>query len=670
MVQDEVHLASDHGKTSIKPAFGCQTLETGLFNSQVADGIVGFSPSGGYGRTLHDTIVAEKGVHNVFSMCLSETVGALVLGATINEARLPAATKWIPFTSTSAYNVGVSDFRIDGVTAGSPSSVYVSTIVDSGTTFTYLPPAPYYKARDRWRSVCPWGACSERVVKGQYPDDYCYRMGHQELVKFANYSFAFTNGAVLNVPSTQYAYEWKEGVWCMGVYNNEHNGAVIGGATMRNHEVIFDRESHRVAFVPRDCGAMARGAERSVLSDGYGLAGCAAPSAPDSPPMPPSSPPAPFPPPPSPPPPPPPSPSPSPPAPPHAPPSPPLSPPPPLPPLPPAHPPGWHTPPPPPPAPTVGGTLSGWLSAVTGWVGMTVSTAKSRFFGGPSGAGQSVVTIALTVVGVCVCCIGCILWYAMRLLFEDDETHDQDAMAKLRAVRGDEDERRVGGVSSSSSSSNGYGGGGGGGAGGSGGVYAADAGHGASGFGIPRHPLCALSQQMAASRPKVRWLPLRRSAASGVGGGAHGGYSRAGCEESNPLSPARYEIESSDEEGNGVDDNGAHDTLPPLSRLGYGEGGPGSGMGYGGGGGGGGGSGSEALGSVVVRVDVPEGGEQVFRLVVPSGAQIVVPLPDGTRAGDAVEFELQPEQLAELPRSDVVALHDGRYYAEPGDGEQ
>ena len=28
------------------------------------------------------------------------------------------------------------------------------------------------------------------------------------------------------------------------------------------------------------------------------------------------------------------------------------------------------------------------------------------------------------------------------------------------------------------------------------------------------------------------------------------------------------------------------------------------------------------------------------------------------------------EQLAELPRSDVVALHDGRYYAEPGDGEQ
>ena len=71
---------------------------------------------------------------------------------------------------------------------------------------------------------------------------------------------------------------------------------------------------------------------------------------------------------------------------------------------------------------------------------------------------------------------------------------------------------------------------------------------------------------------------------------------------------------------------------------------------------------------VPVQVEVPEGGEIVFRLIVPSGAQIIVPLPDGTRAGDSVEFELQPHQLAALPRSDVVAILDGRFHAEPGDG--
>ena len=27
---------------------------------------------------------------------------------------------------------------------------------------------------------------------------------------------------------------------CLGIFDNEHNGAVIGGANMRNNEVIFD----------------------------------------------------------------------------------------------------------------------------------------------------------------------------------------------------------------------------------------------------------------------------------------------------------------------------------------------------------------------------------------------------------------------------------------------
>ena len=113
-------------------------------------------------------------------------------------------------------------------------------------------------------------------------------MSHAELEKFAPYAFVLTGGATLQVPATQYAYEWKAGVWCMGVYNNEHNGAVIGAATMRNHEVIFDRAHRRVAFVPSDCQAMHAGARGSILRGGYGLSGCAKPSAPFQPPVPPS----------------------------------------------------------------------------------------------------------------------------------------------------------------------------------------------------------------------------------------------------------------------------------------------------------------------------------------------------------------------------------------------
>ena len=61
---------------------------------------------------------------------------------------------------------------------------------------------------------------------------------------------------------------------CLGIFDNEHNGAVIGGANMRNNEVVFDRESRKIAFVPSDCGAMHRGAQASFLQGGYGLSGC------------------------------------------------------------------------------------------------------------------------------------------------------------------------------------------------------------------------------------------------------------------------------------------------------------------------------------------------------------------------------------------------------------
>ena len=120
-------------------------------------------------------------------------------------------------------------------------------------------------------------------------------------------------------------------MWCLGIYNNERNGAVIGAATMRNHEVIFDKEHARVAFVPHDCVGMHEGRVDSLLVGGYGMSGCAPAIGPGVPPAPPHTPPPDpgLPPPPS---------SPLPPG---SPPRPPSAPPPPWMPPPPNHPPGW-----------------------------------------------------------------------------------------------------------------------------------------------------------------------------------------------------------------------------------------------------------------------------------------------------------------------------------------
>ena len=152
MVEDQLHVSSDLGVTAVTATFGCQTRETGLFHSQMADGIVGFSNSMAYGPTFMDRLVSGLKAPNVFSMCLSEEVGAMVMGGAIPD---DLDASWITTSRTSkSYAVTIVDFQVAGASAGGGSSQYHEAIVDSGTTFTYLPPTAYNKAKDRFRNHC------------------------------------------------------------------------------------------------------------------------------------------------------------------------------------------------------------------------------------------------------------------------------------------------------------------------------------------------------------------------------------------------------------------------------------------------------------------------------------------------------------------------------------
>jgi hypothetical protein len=122
---------------NVRATFGCQTYESGLFYSQVADGISGFSQADTYGPTLFDYMRLATDAPDVFSMCLDETHGALVLGASV-PAALHASALWIPYTGGGSYTVPLTDLKIDGRSVGAPASRYFSTIVDSGTTFMYV----------------------------------------------------------------------------------------------------------------------------------------------------------------------------------------------------------------------------------------------------------------------------------------------------------------------------------------------------------------------------------------------------------------------------------------------------------------------------------------------------------------------------------------------------
>jgi len=294
---------------------------------------------------------------------------------------------WVPTLGRPGdYTVQVLEFRVGGHTVGSPSD-FSHSIVDSGTTFIYLPPTPYAAVRRLFQQSCPWPAgCASRSVKGHYPDDYCYTMEEADLGGFANHSIRLGGGFELPLTPRQYIYKDRPGVWCLGVFDNGHAGLVIGAAAMRGHEVVFDVDGRRIAFLPHNCDAMAAAKAPSLLTGGYGLAGCSKPLTPE-PPLPPHLPPIP--------------------------PRPPIHPP-----LPP-HPPGWGTPL----STRIYQSVSSALQGLreSGRAGLA---AAWSLFALPSGSDRTrrVFGILSAVLAVVFCCLTPLLYCALRMLFEELDT--------------------------------------------------------------------------------------------------------------------------------------------------------------------------------------------------------------------------------------------------------
>ena len=322
MVRDTFQLlhasrsSAEDDRVTSRVAFGCLTAERGLFHSQRADGWLGLA---------RPTSVSSKNVHaglagGAFSVCLSDTKGALVLGGVV-RSEMKNRPIWTPTScppraasctpGTSGHEVWLEDIRIGttsyhpqfdpkfaeaGIDSPPPGQPLLASI-DTGTTFTYVPSATFKGLLSYLRTHCPWaGGCSSRYEEGPYPDDLCYRASLSEINAFPKWSLIFApvedDGrtvtkhvrATLDVPAASYFYRLRERpfVWCLGVFDSgssPEQRVTLGAASLRHHEVIFDHMWGLVGFLPADCDKMHdhdshTGDHQSALQDGYGLQGC------------------------------------------------------------------------------------------------------------------------------------------------------------------------------------------------------------------------------------------------------------------------------------------------------------------------------------------------------------------------------------------------------------
>ena len=244
---------------------GCEERETGEIYNQDADGIMGLGRSAAAMQSQlaksDDVQVAE-----VFALCYAgfDGGGQLVLGD-VAPPEGSALAKLLPRSAShpSYYQVKTKAMRVGGASLQVASYSYdvgYGTVLDSGTTFTYL-------HRDVFRALLQELATQVSLRRTNGPDpryqDVCWggvgrksNLGnHFPTLSIQLQAHGDGDDPVIEMEPAAYLFEHghEQGAFCLGLFDNGGSGSLIGGISFRNMLVIYDTTRGRVGFKKTNC---------------------------------------------------------------------------------------------------------------------------------------------------------------------------------------------------------------------------------------------------------------------------------------------------------------------------------------------------------------------------------------------------------------------------------
>jgi len=245
--------------------FGAMTDQSQGFQFKGVDGIMGLA----FGQSklscvpncaslVMDSIVQSHNIADVFSIALqpitnnsayNEPGGSITFGG-IDTTFLGSNTVY--YTDVVArpyYQILLGDVSIGGVSIGANIQEFGQTIVDSGTTYTLVPPVIYNLIVSTMQN----NYCHLPFVCGNnsiFTSSSCVNSSKIDLSLFPDFTFWMDGVKVVMKPS-QYLIQGisnRGSVNCWSIVSGASGKTFLGDNFMMGTYIVFDRENERVGF--------------------------------------------------------------------------------------------------------------------------------------------------------------------------------------------------------------------------------------------------------------------------------------------------------------------------------------------------------------------------------------------------------------------------------------